>query len=585
MPSAPNAQNNRNQPFSTRERDRLVIILEREGALSEENLTSIARFFETAVNNQSVFTLSGRNGTFPISRNMLQEEPSGFVVSPDALNERWFYQSSSPRLSQNSQNSRNDFSSFTFGPIPETDDHFTTRQARRATSDQRAAARAWEQADQDATEQINQLNRDRSSGNKFDSMCNDCHQGIQSRVEGWQEIDNHYICAECSQRNYCRCTDCNNLKANSRVYASDHGMVCLDCLERQRYRQCEECSNFYRPTDDDGDYCANCRHHEQSEDELSPSERTRIASYTEPAWRHYSKKKVGKFFSDSKGSILESDRIFSVEFETIYPSIKALNKILSQQPKALGACLDASIEGNGAEFQTPKMKGKAGEDFIFTFTDNLKKAKFQAEHKTCGLHIHLDGKNEFTKGDTALNRLKVLFLFYLIFEDVIFSFLPKSRRRNRYCKSIKEGYHVSEIMNAPSIEELEKVWYRVGTTARVMNSKREHRNNTRYAGVNFHTLISEDHLEIRYHSGTINPVKIMEWVNLHTKIMDLIVSNVITFDTIDRSQDFLFLEEKTEAFLEFLSLSKGSRDYFLKRQKKFTEKVAEPLEEDAFVLA
>lgn len=86
------------------------------------------------------------------------------------------------------------------------------------------------------------------------------------------------------------------------------------------------------------------------------------------------------------------------------------------------------------------------------------------------------------------------------------------------------------------VSKLEKWWYsqfRNGGYYYAIHNKNsvERRkyggkyDNTRYAGVNWHIYFSSgNHFEVRYHSGTLNPRKIMMWAEIHTRFTDALIS-------------------------------------------------------------
>jgi len=92
-------------------------------------------------------------------------------------------------------------------------------------------------------------------------------------------------------------------------------------------------------------------------------------------------------------------------------------------------------------------------------------------------------------------------------------------------------------------------------------------------GVNLHSLFANKHLEIRYHSGTLNPVKVLEWVNLHQRIIDLAVehASIAIGYTRDVAQESK-LEDKTQMLFDALQLDESSRAYFRNRQEMFADR-------------
>jgi hypothetical protein len=102
-------------------------------------------------------------------------------------------------------------------------------------------------------------------------------------------------------------------------------------------------------------------------------------------------------------------------------------------------------------------------------------------NKTCGLHVHLDARSKRTLESRAkmYNKLATNVMF-------LASLVPKSRRTNSYCR-----------INDPS-ESLESMLER----------------DERYYMINPTSLKKHKTIEVRAHSGTTDPTKIINWVKL-----------------------------------------------------------------------
>jgi Putative amidoligase enzyme len=186
--------------------------------------------------------------------------------------------------------------------------------------------------------------------------------------------------------------------------------------------------------------------------------------------------------------------------------------------------------------------------------------------------VHLDAADFMPAQDanTELARLialRDLMTFYLSFEDVLLALLPQSRRTNNYCKAFKSAYAWEDIAHAGSRKTLESVWYKAAELDEVARRKVNKYDSSRYRGVNFHSLFNGGHLEIRYHSGTLNPRKVLEWVNLHGRIMDRIADRTLHFAN---ALYTLTLTEKITLFFSLLELPADSQKYFQARIEKFT---------------
>lgn len=93
---------------------------------------------------------------------------------------------------------------------------------------------------------------------------------------------------------------------------------------------------------------------------------------------------------------------------------------------------------------------------------------------SCGMHVHLDMRDR--NKEIAFNNLVTA-------QPILFAMNPKTRSESTYCKINK-----SKIFNASTCD--------------------------RYSGINGAAYSKHKTLEIRIHSGTVNDVKILNWVKL-----------------------------------------------------------------------
>jgi hypothetical protein len=89
--------------------------------------------------------------------------------------------------------------------------------------------------------------------------------------------------------------------------------------------------------------------------------------------------------------------------------------------------------------------------------------------------------------------------------------------------SAKEQYvKAQQSFTRTTEEDLKKVaalWYRTKPDGVSSVSSGGHRSHgSRYFGINFHSLFSAGHYEIRFHSGTLNRKKVYAWIALHQGI-------------------------------------------------------------------
>ena len=286
-----------------------------------------------------------------------------------------------------------------------------------------------------------------------------------------------------------------------------------------------------------------------------------------------------KWIDNAKGKVMQSGRVFSCEIEGMTKDGEWPIKLYKSLPKEVGIAVDGSLRNNeglaGFELQTPKLAGAKGEELIHHMTTSVKTVG-AIVNDLCGMHIHLDGS-----GIIGTNRreyptaLLQLWRTFIVFEDVIMSFLPFSRRRNDYCRPMTEAFKVNDLDIIESLAEAERFWYKERTYREITNAKGSQYHPSRYFGANFHSLLAHGHFEIRFHSGTLMPNKILQWANLHALIMDAATEGRMDVDFFREAQATYRLTDKTELLFERIGLAETSRQYFRGRQAKFAEKKAE----------
>lgn len=387
-------------------------------------------------------------------------------------------------------------------------------------------------------------------------------------------MEGDIYCQHCYSEKYFNCGDCNKeTERDTSYHVGGRFDVCADCFGN--YSDCANCGRLSNDLDDDNN-CENC-------DENTGSD---------GGERKYDK---GDTYSMEKG------RAYAVEIECNYPNVAARRGLFSL-PREIGITRDGSLGSKGVELQTPKLTGKKGEDLLKEICAHLLKNKFTVDAQ-CGLHVHLDtadffkGKKKsldeirreyFRFGPTVpdrellriqkqitdkeiLQNIKTLFLFYIAFEPVIYSVLPMSRRTSRYCYPLTEFYHMKEIEETDTLEKLEFIWYREQSKASIDNRKKDKYDHSRYSGFNFHSMLANAHIESRHHSGTLDFIKIKNWVEFNIIILDNVMNGRIKISELKTINKVLELSQKTKLMYEMLGLPKTMQKYFNARQKKFCE--------------
>lgn len=362
------------------------------------------------------------------------------------------------------------------------------------------------------------------------------------------------------------CTMCRALNGNTEVVQTFDGRqihACRRCIERRN--RCTQCNNALPRAYMEVRMCGDCIEHEGA------ASAQRSFSY------------ALKWVSEELGAIVKTKRMFSSEVEALAPDSGRLTVLGARLPRECGISGDGSINSSGREApfetQTPRLGGTKGEELVQRMAAVFKEIGAKV-NDSCGMHIHLDGKGIILPSrkerPTAILQL---WKSHLVFEDVIVSFLPYARRNNQFCRMMRSAFSVQSVETCTSLLEAEKLWYKERTYQEIQSSKGHHYHSSRYFGVNFHSLFANGHLEIRYHSATLNARKILEWANLHALIMDAAANKLLTPDFLQEAEMTTSLHDKTIMLFDKIGLAKPSREYFLARQRKFTKKTEKEADE------
>jgi hypothetical protein len=139
--------------------------------------------------------------------------------------------------------------------------------------------------------------------------------------------------------------------------------------------------------------------------------------------------------------------------------------------------------------------------------------------RRCGLHVHLDVRR------VSRERLQEVFTWMTKTQNIWFSLMPRSRHGNSYCRKI------STIVSTDHYDWVHKT--------------------------SFHTI------EIRLHSGTINPYKIAGWLTAMAYLQSKIYDVSYQFPKIDEgntaeSAFWSFWENSPKEAKEYLQSRKSS---------------------------
>lgn len=365
-----------------------------------------------------------------------------------------------------------------------------------------------------------------------------------------------------------QCRGCDNTVPRNSTRSHNEGYFCQNCSQKY-FAFCTYCQGCYRKDDPEFDI------YEEHQGRWVCTECYAIRANT-IQHRNYAKTIVGK----GTGSIIQSDRGWSTEIECYVTNKQKIISAFAKLPNSFGVGRDGSLKNinhktadgrillEGIEITTPILKGKDGEQYITDLCNALNLEDNARVDATCGTHIHIDMNDV----GADFRTMKNLLAFHWIYESVIMSFLPMSRRSSQYCQSLKNNYSIKKIKTLEDMDQLYELWYK---NRHITN--RYDKKHTRYHGINLHSVFEARHAEIRYHSGTTSAKKIMHWAALHTRIIDLCAGKTGTeidendiikhgLTALGRSRSVTFL---TKQMFALLQLNEETEKYLSDRQKKF----------------
>ena len=246
------------------------------------------------------------------------------------------------------------------------------------------------------------------------------------------------------------------------------------------------------------------------------------------------------------------------------------------------------------EIVSPKLYGYNGLETVY----NIIKAtqKYGAYiNQQCGLHVHHDAEY------LSLAGLNKLIEFYILYEPILDSILPKSRRgtNNRWAQSMQKA-HFGRYKNVRNILLKQKESFKTLTDEKIITApthfrssggrnaypsseiygtdprnkmpperdfsidhKRRYVHKTvkgdKYKKLNL--LTNYNTIEFRHHSGSTDRNKIINWIALTSKIMDFCshAKTTISSET----------EPSLEAMSDLLRLDNSIYTYYQNRQDHF----------------
>ena len=178
--------------------------------------------------------------------------------------------------------------------------------------------------------------------------------------------------------------------------------------------------------------------------------------------------------------------------------------IRDSQGREWSICSDASVT-RGGEFVTPKC---SYEDIpkVQECVRALRRAGARV-NSSCGLHIHVDGSRHNAKS------LKNLLFTFKAKQELIYKAVgAEDRLYNTYCRPISDELigNVKKLRKVTD-QNLADTWY---STYAPHQNRMAHYNDSRYHGLNLHSMWYRGTVEFRLFHATLHAGEVRAYINL-----------------------------------------------------------------------
>tara|TARA_R110000822_G_scaffold115148_3_gene246877 strand:- start:422 stop:1810 length:1389 start_codon:yes stop_codon:yes gene_type:complete len=331
--------------------------------------------------------------------------------------------------------------------------------------------------------------------------CEPCYDEIEEcdkcgeKEYEFSEVDNESWCSSCVDSYAYSCDNCGDYDHIDHSYSASDGynIYCEDCYS-ELYGYCYSCDSSYLHEEliysNDSYYCEDC--HNTSGTEIIDSAPT---SYQ------------GNSIDNGKFEKVNIKRLVGMEAECVY---KDSSRIL-RAPTGWNMTSDSSISSSGdysgIEWVSIPSRGDAIHD-ILTDLNTWAKDNMAHVNKSCGFHVHIDAT------DLDWKDLVSIAIVTQKLENYIYAMLPKSRREVSWSKPIRISKDF--LKSVKSHEDFISEWY----TSLDSSPSNDKYNDARYTGLNLHARYYLGTIEFRYHSGTLNLKKMLNWVKICNSIVE-----------------------------------------------------------------
>lgn len=400
--------------------------------------------------------------------------------------------------------------------------------------------------------------------------CNDCSEEMGTNFKVYSGFK---YCNECYTEIINKCALCGKEEKNRNdfYHAKIEGMglvmICVSCSSK--LHNCENDKGCYSYlNNDEKNICDQCERVLCKLHIFNHECKTGEPTYL---FRNVSKAHYNGSVDMAKS--IKIPWLVGVELETVNGNPEIVGEKLDAK---MGISHDGSLNGrNPIEIILPPASNDRLEKFIKHTTRIARNAGYKV-NKTCGMHVHFDGTKY---RDDARFMLRLLATYYAI-EPVIFAMLPMSRRTNDYALPLRNWISEARMLELArngknmSMNDLEIMWYKSRNYDEVSNYKSRYRggghdaNPSRYHGFNMHAFFTKGTIEMRYHAGTLNRTKIVNWINFHLMILNWTLNNY-NQNVVDAVFFADSVDDKLKLMVRHMRFNKQIRRYVLRNIKKF----------------
>lgn len=322
----------------------------------------------------------------------------------------------------------------------------------------------------------------------------------QFRDDMYHIGNERYVCISCGGNYYYSCSHCGNMHLRSTSYYHRGYHFCTTCRVSV-FTPCEVCQQLCWINECTSFAVDNVRHNTCSEDCCNEiSQRCDDCGGRHMTPFTLCPTKYPPIPTDYKKCYLPN-RVFGLELET---------NVSHLPPVGWKSVTDGSIRG--LEYLSGPILGEDAIKLVESGCTHLNQNGPCIDEK-CGFHLHINARDKTE--DQLIKFIRVCHKYENDFKMMV----PKRRRNMKYCRDLPSSFNTTS-----SIEDcLYNLDSGLSTETRnrhLTSFKRNKYHDSRYYWVNLHSYYYRGTVEIRLHSGTALPEKILRWTEMWLKLFE-----------------------------------------------------------------